>query len=329
MKLGPHITAWLQLLRFPNLFTVPGDPLAGFFLAVRGAYDLPRAVWAVGAALCFYAAGLLLNDVFDLACDQAERPDRPLPSGRASRQAAAVVAVLLLGAGAAVCARLGPLASRVGLLLIGAILMYDAGLKRLPVIGPLLMGACRGLSVLLGAMAQPSAFSLAPPVWIAAAVTALYIAAVTQLARHEMAPDRAGKIRSMHLGVLVAGMLVFLALAPPLGSIAWLGFIGASLAALLLSLTAAYRLVLYPRRLAYVADENWSVRSQDTLSEPPTPAAVAFFPSVIGLLISNLLFIQAAFCLSAGHHAAAFRVGVALLVVWPAHRLLCLRFYAS
>jgi hypothetical protein len=29
----PKLTAWLQLLRVPNLFTVPGDPLAGFSLA--------------------------------------------------------------------------------------------------------------------------------------------------------------------------------------------------------------------------------------------------------------------------------------------------------
>jgi hypothetical protein len=27
------IKSWIQLLRVPNLFTVPGDPLAGFCLA--------------------------------------------------------------------------------------------------------------------------------------------------------------------------------------------------------------------------------------------------------------------------------------------------------
>ena len=38
MKSATH--TWLQLLRAPNLFTVPGDPLAGFLLASGGVFDL-------------------------------------------------------------------------------------------------------------------------------------------------------------------------------------------------------------------------------------------------------------------------------------------------
>ena len=37
-KLG----AWLQLLRAPNLLTVPGDPLAGFCLVWAGSPDVTR-----------------------------------------------------------------------------------------------------------------------------------------------------------------------------------------------------------------------------------------------------------------------------------------------
>ena len=38
--------AWLQLFRVPNLFTVPGDPLAGFLIATGGRLD-SRALCAV------------------------------------------------------------------------------------------------------------------------------------------------------------------------------------------------------------------------------------------------------------------------------------------
>ncbi|MFH0880470.1 MAG: UbiA family prenyltransferase [Lentisphaerota bacterium] len=321
--------AWLQLFRVPNLFTVPGDPLAGFFLAVRGDFGWVAPALAVTASLCFYSAGLLLNDVADVRRDQTERPDRPLPSGKVRRKTVVIIAVLLAAAGAFCCASLGPLASRMGLLLLAAILLYDFGLKTVPIIGPLIMGSCRGLSLLLGAVAMPTASSLAPTVMMASVVLGLYIAVVTQLARYETEPDRPGKIRSAHVGVLVAGMLAFLALAPPLESMAWLGFMGAFLTAILLSLTVAYRLVLYPKKLAYVAEENWSIKSMDTLSDPMPRQAVSFFPSVIGLLISNLIFIQAAFCMSAGHHPAAFWTGVGLLVAWPVNRMLSLRFYAS
>src|SRR5260221_228220 len=77
------LRTWLQLFRAPNLLTVPGDPIAGYLLACFGAVE--EGLWpAIGASVCFYAGGLLLNDLADLAEDRRERPSRPLPSGAAS-----------------------------------------------------------------------------------------------------------------------------------------------------------------------------------------------------------------------------------------------------
>ncbi|MEI6872694.1 MAG: UbiA family prenyltransferase, partial [Verrucomicrobiota bacterium] len=76
-----RLHTWLQLLRAPNLFTVPGDPIAGYLIANSGFFDI--SIVLVGmASLAFYGAGLLLNDLVDLREDSAERPDRPLPAGR-------------------------------------------------------------------------------------------------------------------------------------------------------------------------------------------------------------------------------------------------------
>ena len=88
------LRTWLQLFRAPNLFTVPGDPLAGYVLASYGALE-SDVFFAVGASVCFYAAGLLDNDLADLAEDRAERPARPLPSGAASPRAVRGAAGLL------------------------------------------------------------------------------------------------------------------------------------------------------------------------------------------------------------------------------------------
>ena len=249
--------AWLQLLRAPNLLTVPGDPLAGFFLASPGE-DLKAAGLAVAASLCFYSAGLLFNDLADYREDRELRPARPLPSGQASRLSAGIAGGLLIALGALICAWLGPMASRVGLALIAAILLYDFALKRVTALGSLAMGACRALSLLLGASAASSSMAFSPPLLAAAAVLLLYVAAVTQLARHETDPANAGRLRSLHTGVLMAGLFVFLAFAPPLRANAWLGFVGAGLSSVLLSLTAAYRLIFYPAQMARAAAENWS-----------------------------------------------------------------------
>src|SRR6187402_3064887 len=100
------LRTWLQLFRAPNLFTVPGDPLAGYVLAAYGAFE--PAVWlAVGASICLYAAGLLDNDLADLREDRAERPQRPLPSGAANPRTVALAAAVLTGLGVLLAAMLG------------------------------------------------------------------------------------------------------------------------------------------------------------------------------------------------------------------------------
>lgn len=177
------IKSWLQLFRAPNLFTVPGDPLAGFFLASAGAGRFrPAVLLAILASLCLYGFGLLLNDLMDLREDREERPGRPLPSGAVSARAAWTAAGALAVCGLVACATLGwkPFAAGAGIFL--AILAYNCGLKAVPFVGPLTMGVCRGLSLLLGATLARS-FSAAA---IAAALfTTLYIAAVTLLSRRE------------------------------------------------------------------------------------------------------------------------------------------------
>ena len=224
--------AWLQLLRVPNLLTVPGDPLAGGLLAAGG---IGASVWllTVPAGVLLYAFGLIVNDLRDLREDRVERPGRPLPSGRitpaAARAAAAVLATLAL----VLCARAGPRAFTVGVLLLHTVLLYNILLKKVPVLGPLAMGACRGLNLLLGAAACPVAWAglPAPRRWLlagAAGLLVLYIAGVTALARREVQTGRAGLI-----GALLRGLLPLqaaLCLAAGAGVTSWLA------AALLLAL---------------------------------------------------------------------------------------------
>ena len=48
--------------------------------------------------MVLYASGTALNDVFDFEVDRAERPGRPLPSGRVSSRSAAWLGGLGLAA---------------------------------------------------------------------------------------------------------------------------------------------------------------------------------------------------------------------------------------
>ena len=95
------LRAYLELLRLPNVFTAMADVVMGFFfvVVVNVPVDAARLGLLVGASSLLYCAGMVLNDVFDFDLDARERPERPLPSGRISRPAAARLGWGLLATG--------------------------------------------------------------------------------------------------------------------------------------------------------------------------------------------------------------------------------------
>lgn len=296
---------WLQLVRAPNLFTVPGDPLAGYLLAAFGSLD-HRIFYPVAASLCFYAGGLLLNDLADLEEDRVERPRRPLPSGAASKRSVLIVILLLFALGLAVCAMVNPWTLGVGGALLASIVAYNLFTKHLAGLGVLNMGLCRGLSLLLGATAVNHG-ELSIPLLLhgrldhlAAAVclVTFYIAAVTQLARFETRTNAPAFSKWLPAAMLIAGAWVFLPMVG--GANRWIVILLFLLAIVISTQTA------------------WQLTRVDSRPLPPA----------IGQLIRLLLPIQAAFCAAPGELVNSFWCGV-LIILWPVSHALSQRFYAS
>ncbi len=189
--------AWFELLRLPNLFTVPGDVLVGgavvawvFRDGTRDCAHWPSVVLTIAGSLLLYAAGLLLNDWFDAAVDARERPSRPIPSGRVREGAVLAVGVSCLIAGAALP---GPNGWLVSVPLAAAILFYDAFAKNVPVLGVVVMGLCRALNVLLGAFALAGLMVLGKPdsvvLLMASGFAWVYTVLLSVVAHDEAAPD--------------------------------------------------------------------------------------------------------------------------------------------
>jgi 4-hydroxybenzoate polyprenyltransferase len=202
--------AWLELLRVPNLLTVPGDVLAGWLLAAGGRWH-PVLLSTLAVSLGLYAFGLLSNDIEDFKTDARERPQRPLPSKRV-KPVTAVVVTLALGCGAMLLAWLaGRPAFECAVLLFLVITLYNTVMKGSALFGPLTLGLCRGLNLLLGAAASIPVASgglhgvpLANTIGVGAAAVLLllYIAGVSALARREVETGRAHLIGALLRGLL-------------------------------------------------------------------------------------------------------------------------------
>lgn len=211
------LRTYLQLMRFPAVFTAMGDILLGFMLNHE---FLNEAPWDLGlllvASSCLYLAGMVLNDVFDREVDARERPKRPIPSGRVSVQTAATLGGLLLLAGIGAASTVGVQSLIVAGLLTACILLYDAWAKK-TFLGPLVMGGCRFLNVILGASAHVRPGIVwglageAPQLWIAAGL-GIYIVGVTWFARQEATQsDRRQLVGAW--AIINAGLLLLLSWA--------------------------------------------------------------------------------------------------------------------
>lgn len=203
-----QVRAYLQLLRFPTVFTAIADVLMGAAVAVASSRepfqleDLPGKVLTllgpllvlVAASCCLYLAGMVLNDYFDRQQDAAERPTRPIPSGRVSPTTAAWLGAELLLAGVALSLAASWLLggwrpALVGVAIAGAVLAYDGYLKR-TVLGPLAMGTCRALNALLGMSIAAGGWQT--PHYMIAGGLGIFVAGITAVGRTEARQSHRG-----------------------------------------------------------------------------------------------------------------------------------------
>ncbi len=287
---------WIVLLRAPNIFTVPGDILAGYLLAgpVSGGVFSSHLLLLIGTSILLYSGGVILNDWFDLERDRIERPERPLPAGQISPGLALTVAVLLFGAALALAAAAGrgPLTVAVTILVLA--LFYNGAARRIPILGFMTMGLCRGANLILGASDNLTALPVI--VLIAGAVEICYVAAVTAAASRETKDRPRTPVRFAPL-FLLAGGLIFLA--------GHVQTVAAGIAA-----SAAVTLYVFFAVISMRRD-----------------MPVAKMPVKIGVLIRALIPLQAAFiliCAPGATMSAAFVYGL-----WPLSSLVGRRIRGS
>lgn len=281
--------AYLRLFRAPNVFTAMADVAMGFLVTSLSLSQLVPFVLLVTSSALLYTAGMILNDVYDVDVDRLERPFRPLPSGQIDVDWARTLGYLMLAGGVAcgwvagyvTYAALGP-PWRTGLvatILAGAVLFYDAWAKRTR-LGPIAMGFCRFLNVLLGMslnaipLASPLIFGFDAAHLTIAAGIGCYIVGVTTFARHEALTSHRGWLA---LGVLImAAGLGLLAAFPTIFPVAF-----------------QYRMKVSAWPLAVFVMSIWILRRALSALMNPTPENVQ---SAVKICILSLIVLDACVC---------------------------------
>ena len=183
MTLKPY----LQLTRPANLVTAVADVLAGVAIAGIASEGVPVNYESVAllmlATVGLYGGGVVFNDVFDADLDAVERPERPIPSGRVTRVGAAWLGSILLGIGIFSAFSHSVLSGSLAVSIAGLALVYDRFGKHHPIIGPVNMGTCRGVNLLLGVSIIEIAVL---DWWWLGFIPVVYIAAVTMISRGEV-----------------------------------------------------------------------------------------------------------------------------------------------
>lgn len=218
--------AHLRLMRPANILTAIADILAGY--AVSGAavhlfmqgggefmFSLIPLLFLILATIGLYGGGIVFNDVFDAELDKKERPERPIPSGKASVLSASILGGILFVVGIMAAWQVSNLSALIAVAIAVLALMYNSWGKHQLLFGPVNMGLCRGGNLLLGMSVVPAALQ---DLWLIALIPVIYIAAITMISRGEVhgANKKALIAGAFLYGIIILSLIVlaFLSIVP-------------------------------------------------------------------------------------------------------------------
>lgn len=204
-------------MRPANIITSIADVLAG--VAISGFFaswtfnsdSILPVLWLCLSTVGLYGGGIVFNDVFDASLDRVERPERPIPSGEVSVAEGALLGGLLLVFGIGMATLFSYFSGFIAFLIAIFALIYNKAGKHHKVLGPLNMGLCRGLNLLLGVSIIPSALN--ELYWLAI-VPVIYISTITLISRGEVhGGSRLTLYTASGLYLIVIGFILYFSYA--------------------------------------------------------------------------------------------------------------------
>ena len=141
-----------------------------------------QIILLVISTACLYGGGIVFNDVFDIKKDRINRPERVIPSGKLSLQEAKNIGITLFVIGIIAAFFVSVYSGFIAVLIMLSALLYDKYAKHNTFLGPLNMGLCRGLNLILG---MSISIDLENQYLLIGILPILFISAITLTAQKE------------------------------------------------------------------------------------------------------------------------------------------------
>ncbi len=218
--MSPRLLGYIRLTRPANLVTALADVLAGFAISGYITCALQDRMSCLGlgidgpnwiaisslliATMCLYGGGVVLNDVYDAKLDSEERPERPIPSGVVELKHARMFGFVLLIIGFALSVSVHVYSGALAFAICVFVISYNIYSKHKTWLGPINMGLCRGLNLLLGM----SVIGYRSTLWWLLFLPIIYIAAITMVSQGEVHANNKKKI--LQAGILYGVVLAIL-----------------------------------------------------------------------------------------------------------------------
>ena len=217
----------LSLIRTLNCLLA----LAGVWIGARLAWSDPvyyGPTVASIAAFLICAAGNTMNDLLDVEGDRTNHPRRVLVTGRLSAKYARNLALGLNAVALIMAATISLSMVVIGLITVGLLGAYNLRLKRIPLVGNVVVALLAAMTFLTGGLAVDPALTFRLPGPLVAAVFALLFHLVREivkdvqdmegdrLVRHDSLPLRIGVPPALSLTLAVFATMGLLTYVPVL-----------------------------------------------------------------------------------------------------------------
>jgi geranylgeranylglycerol-phosphate geranylgeranyltransferase len=212
---------FIRLSRPINVTIVFISVFLGALLAKGKVDPLGDVLLAATSLSLMLAAGNAINDFCDVETDRINKPSRPIPSGQIKRQSAIVFSLLLFSTGIILSLFINWTAFPVACIITLLLILYTLNLRRLLLIGNVVVGLLTGSAFIWGGIAVKSiAGSIIPAVFAFLFTVSREIVKDIQDVKGDKAvglpslPVKLGRRKAMYISFIFLALVIIISPLP-------------------------------------------------------------------------------------------------------------------